>query len=136
MTLQCKDNAGSVMSSINLSSAYSVMPYKQFKAFQTSVGSGVPAPKPKLPAPNTTGITPVLESSKFSFDTFLATNKLELPNVDKIDILSPEKEAAKKRSASPEFDTFKRTKSVNEEAEIACSDSGKKKDPFEVPSWD
>lgn len=104
-------NAKMVMSTLNCSSIYSIMPYQQHKNMEALYIN--------------TGITPTLEKANLSFGSGSNGNKPQLE--------SSAAALSKKRPASPEQDTYKRTKSVSEEkGEVAAQ----KKMFNEPPSWD
>lgn len=108
-------HAGYVMSSLNCSSVYSIMPLKQFKALSRSTVSS--------------GITPTLDRAALTF--------AEEMSVQSQASVSAEADLGKKRCASPEVSAFKRTKSVNEETpDGSDSERKERKKIFEEAAWD
>ena len=122
VSLNLKENSASVMKTLTNGTTYSVMPYKQFKAFEKVRGQ--------------TGITPMMENCPVGFTTpkrFFASNPPKLQHSTASS--SGTNENSKKRSISPEIEKFKRTKSVNEDE----SPKGKTlvtSNPFEEPPWE
>eukprot|EP00095_Tigriopus_kingsejongensis_P008480 snap_masked-scaffold18_size714446-processed-gene-4.9 protein:Tk08480 transcript:snap_masked-scaffold18_size714446-processed-gene-4.9-mRNA-1 annotation:"hypothetical protein SINV_07959" len=111
--------ASGVLRSLNASSVYHIMEYRQFKNFQQ--------------APILTGITPILAQSKLSFPP-ISPNSSALD--DRTPVSDQVTESQKKRSISPDTEPYKRSKSITEESPPAPPSTGKPKvsSAFEEPS--
>lgn len=133
-----------VPSTLNGSCLYNIIPYAQFKAFEATFG-------------NATGITPTMEKARLSFSPFqpsppqrqmtprlpvrnmtgptmVAKSQQQQPHLgvaatSKGGLLAAEAASAKKRSLSPEPETRKRNKSVEDSVMKSAQ-------AFEEPPWD
>lgn len=91
-----------VMSTLNCSSLYKITPYELHKKSEMVYNSL-----------NSSGITPMLESA-----TPFKIDKPEVKQLNKTADTTPTASAGSKRSASPESEPFKRSKSVSEEKKV------------------
>ncbi len=110
-----------VMSTINCSSIYSIVPYEQHKKMEAMYSS--------TSLINNTGITPMMEKTSL-FTTTLIQNQ---PKSKLSTWKSPPPDSsttAKKRHASPEREAYKRTKSVSDDSSTNTTKT------FDEPPWD